>query len=91
MATAKYMDTFTLRRLMSKDKSCNPSFKLNELDPDGYHVVIPLVAALNDRAEIRTEIMAKRKETSEPSRFLLDMTLADYNDLPEWSTERKEG
>lgn len=55
------------------------------LDPDGIHVVC--YSMLHNDVEIRTNLLLKFKDTAEPVPGWLDMSIEDFNKLPELDSE----
>jgi hypothetical protein len=77
---AKQCSARVLASLMAKDKMVYSNAR-KRLDPNGTNLLMPLVAAMNDRPEIRVEVFAKMVGTNEPLMFIMDMTMKDYNAL----------
>lgn len=82
---AKVMTTKELIRLVTlnlqRTEGRNPRIDLSTLDDNGKHVVVQ--PYLHNDTDIRCIVLTKRTNSNEPYEIVLEMTLDDFNNLPD--------
>ena len=85
MLVMKYCDTVTLYRLVNEDGNCTVPWGMGQraISRDGKHLLVPLSQMTEENGALRCKVYVKCKDSDEPSIFVLDVMLDEFNFLPD--------